>query len=294
MPRKDAYVRGTDLPQRGGTSFPTFASTGIPGGTTLTTHSGTTIASGSSLTARDFTNGLDLAGTSNVTLTNCRIMGRLDLGYEGEVAASNRSLVNCEINGNQAGTAAAIGGQLRGTMTNCKAWNAAQGMQGGGGTVGNGGLITGCFLGELYGTGDMHCEAIIIAEDNLEIANSTLFGNFKAGGNNVTTGGMSSAISLYNHGNFWGPKNNVYVHNCLIQAIDANTTVYWGTEGSTDTIYPLTNCDLNNNTFRKVSGRSNSNGLGTGDIVSDYGGGTGNTITGNVYEDSGLPCSGNR
>ncbi len=278
------------VPSVSSSGFPTFASTGVPAGTSLTNTSSTTVASGSSHTARHFTAGLDITGTSNVTFTNCKITGRLELGYTG----SNRTFLNCEVDGGSAGLAAAVGGQLRGTMTGCRIWNAAQGWQGGGGVVGNGGVVTGCFLGELYGSGDMHCEGIIIAEDNLEMANCTILGNFRTGGDNVTTGGMSSALSLYNHGSFWGPKNNVYVHDCLFQAVDANTTIYWGTEGSPETIFPLTNCDLTNNTFRKVPTRANSNGLGSGDIVSDYGGGTGNSITGNIYEDSGLPCSGNR
>lgn len=274
----------------GGSSFPTFASTGPTA--SLTTATATTVSASTSWTGRDFVNGLDLSGVSNVTFTDCRIAG-CQLGF---VAASGRTFVRCDFDGDQFGAGSACGGVGGSgtTFTDCRFWNAAQGFNGGVG------YFTDCYFGDLYITGLTHGEGVLISSDGTELDHCTILGHLKSGGAAYDPGGgLSAALALYNHGVFWGSRSDNYVHDCLFSAPgdagDPETgpvyTVYWGTPGEpTNT---LSNCRFENNTFRKVTGSTTSCYNNNPDIVSESNGGAGTTITGNVYEDSGLPVMGN-
>ena len=118
-------------------------------------------------------------------------------------------------------------------------------------------------------------------------------------------GGLSSALSLYNHSG-WGSRSNNYVHHNLFQGageaglLPGETggpvyCVYWGSESDPEA-NPMTNCRLENNTFRKVTGSTSSVHNDSADIVKWTGfvhGSAGNTCSGNTYEDDGLPVQGN-
>lgn len=282
MPRQDAWVRGTDLaPRDGGFTFPTFASTGVRSGTSLTTVTATTVTSGSSHSAKHFVNGLDLTGTDNVTLTDCKITGRLELSFGAE---RNRTFNWCEMDGDSFGTGAAIGG-YGGNFYDCRVWNAAQGWSAGYG------LMHRCFVGEHYISGDAHGEPILVFGSDLDFWRCSFIAQFRSGGNQVTPGGgFSAAFAMYTHGDTWGPHSNVDMRECLLTA-DASVLVYWGTAGNGDD--PLTNCNATDNKVRKQPGSTTGAKDNGPDFTKNYFGGTGNSVTGNVYEDSGLPCGGN-
>ena len=275
-----AVVDGVASSGGGSFSFPTFATTGPR--VSMTTVTSTTVSSGSSHSAKHFVNGLDLTGIDNVSFTDCKIDGRLELSFGSQRA---RDFYWCEVDGDSFGTGGAIGG-YGGRFYDCRVWNAGHGWSAGGG------LMHRCFVGELYLLGETHGEAIIVFGDDLDFYRCTLLGQYRSGGNQTTPGGgISAALAMYTHGSTWGPHSSVDLRECLLSAPDANTVVYWGTPGSGDD--PLTNCNATDNTVRKAPGSSTGSSGNGSDFVTNYGGGSGNSVTGNVYEDSGLPCGGN-
>lgn len=261
--------------------FPTFTSTGVRSGVSLVTDTRTTVPSGSSHSGRDFVNELQMDGVSNVTFTDCRINV-----WRGGYNGVNRVLNYCDVDGNEGGTFSAADG-VNLTANFCRFWNAAVAFYDYGGAH-----LTDCFFGEHYMSGEAHGEPIMAAGDNSEYDHCTLIASFKPGGNELTgPGGLSACVALYTHAEFWGPRSNVWMHDCLMSAPNANHIAYWGTAGIGDD--PLTNCVLENCTIRKPPGSSTGSMDNGTDIEKNYFGGSGNRVSGNVYEDSGLPCGGN-
>lgn len=268
----------------GGSDFPTALTTG-PRESLTSTNSNRTPSPGS-YSRVDFTSGLDLSGATGSTysFTDCRFADSVILGY---ISAKNtRTFTYCEIDGEENGAAAAVGGGGF-TMTGCKIHNAGQGISG------QDYDLTDCWIGELYGSGDFHSEALLIIGSEVHAFNCTLLGNYRDTAPGFT-GGMSSAVSLYTHGSFWDGHTNVLIEECLLQSIDSTgTTVYWGTTPSDGSIDALVNCDMINNTFRRPTpGSGTSNGSGAPDIITHYPtGSSGNSTAGNVYEDNGAAIS---
>jgi len=277
-------------------AWPTFETTGNLDAVSLTTDTATTVPNGSDHFRKDFVNGLFIEGVTGATFRECRVRGRLDLGFS--LPAVFPHFEDCDLDGEEAGTAAMIGGRGL-SLLRCRIWNAGQGIQGGTG------VIQDCFFGQHYVSGEMHAECVLLYGDDTEIFGCSIIGEYKPGGNQTTPGGgFSAALVLYNHGGpvpdpgIWDGRTNCYVHDNLLSLPAPGVyTSYWGspTDGGITTRNPLNNCDLVNNTYRKVAGSTTSNTSSSADIVSNFGEppGSGNSITGNVYEDDGLPVQGN-
>jgi hypothetical protein len=251
----------------------------------LSTNSDRTPSAGS-YSRVNFTNGLDLSGDTGGTyhFTDCLIEGTVVLGYIS--SKTTRTFTYCEIDGNEAGAEAVVGGGGF-TMTGTHIHNGGQGISG------QDYDLTDCLINELYGSGDFHSEALLIIGSEVHVDHCTLLGNYRATAPGFT-GGMSSAISVYTHGSFWEGHTNVLVENSLIQSIDSTgTSVYWGTPPSSSSGDEMVNCDIISNTFRRVTpGSGTSNPTSAPDIITHYPtGSTGNSTTGNVYEDNGASVS---
>lgn len=260
----------------GGIVWPTSSNTGPR--TALTTDTRTTLPAGSNLSGLHFTNGLNLDGVSNITLTDCKITGQLVCGY---AAATNRNFTYCEIDGNT-GTGSAVGGRNF-NMDHCKIHNAAQGIFGGTG------LYEYNWISDMFISGETHGECVLVYGDNSEFRYNTLIAQYRSGGNQTTAGGgFSAALVLYNHGDTWDGRTNCFVHHnrLSIPAAGAYTT-YWGTPEDGTLRNPMTNCDLYDNTYVKVAGSTTSATSNGADIVrhATFGGGSGCSITNNRYED---------
>ena len=283
--------RGAAAGGGGGIIWPTASNTGPRTG--LTTNTSTTLAPGATLSGQHFINGLNLDGVSNISLTDCKVTGQLTLGY---ATASNRNFSYCEIDANSTGTGAAVGGRFA-NMDHCKIWNAAQGIFGGTG------LFEYNWISDMYISGETHGECILVYGDDSEFRYNTAIAQYRAGGNQTTTGGgFSAAVVLYNHGGIppeegvWDGRTNCWVHHnrITLPAVGSYTT-YWGTPPDGTTMRnPMTNCDLTDNTYVKVAGSTTSATNNASDIVRDpaFGGGSGNVITNNRYEDDGLLVQG--
>jgi hypothetical protein len=267
----------------GGGGFPTSAS---PLRQSITSTNSNRQPAAGTYSRVHFTNGLDLSSNTGgvYTFNDCLFTGTVVLGYIS--ARTTRVFNYCEINGNQAGTEAVVGGGGF-TMDHCKIWNGGQGISG------QDYILTNCWIGDLYGSGDFHSEALLIIGDEVFVNNCTLLGNY-LGTAPGFTGGMSSSVSVYTHGDFWQGHTNVTVQNSLLQSSNSTgTTVYWGTPPSQASGDALINCDIINNTFRRVTpGSGTSNPTGAPDIITHFpSGSSGNATTGNVYEDNGASIS---
>lgn len=279
--RRTHLHRGDAAPPPGGFTFPTFASTGGNAGT-RTNDATSSFSSGQTWTDKAFTfDPIDLTGVSNITFTNCSFVG----GGTGNTG-SNRVFVDCDFNGSQYGSGAGWSGQF-GSYTGCRFWNSSVAFWDNGNNT-----LEECFAGELYVAGESHAEAIMASGSNSTFYHCTFFGQYKAGGNQTTPGGgISAALAMYTHGETWGAHSNVDLTECLLSAPDANTVVYWGSATGGDD--PLTNCNATGNIIRKAPGSTTGSSGNGADFTKNYFGGSGNSVTGNVYEDDGLPCGGN-
>jgi hypothetical protein len=267
-----------------GEDFPDVNNTG-PRDTLTSSNSNRTPSAGT-YSRVHFTNGLDLSGVtgSSYTFNDCKFTGTVVLGY---IASKTTRVFNyCEIDGNQAGTEAVIGGGGF-SMDHCYVHNGGQGL-----SAQDYDLID-SFVGELYGSGDMHSEALLIIGSEVFVDHCTLLGTYRATAPGFT-GGMSSSVSVYTHGDFWDGHTNVRVQNSLLQSEDSTgTTVYWGSPPSSPSGDEMINCDIVNNTFRRITpGSGTSNPTGSPDIITHFPtGSSGNDTSGNVYEDNGAAVS---
>ena len=263
--------------------FPTWDVTGPR--VALTVDTATSVQSGSTHQGKDFVNGLYLGGVNNVTFIDCRIRG-LNLTWGG---GGGRVFRHCDIDGggHQGGAAHGLGSEFY----LCRFHNAAMAAALGGC------YLEQCWLGGLYVAGDTHGSAFSNHGNGNELYRCTILANYRPGGNQTGPGGgLSAALTLYNHGDFWGQRRDAYVHECLLQgageigaAEPAGPVycVYWGTNEDNR----MDNCRFQNNVFRNAPGSRTSVYNDVADIVwpRGFGGGQGNMICGNVREHDGSP-----
>lgn len=231
-----------------------------------------------------FTNGLDLTDVTEETyeFIDCLVTGPVGLGYI--VAKNTRIFTYCEIDGNEMGDEAVVNGGGF-TIEGGKIHNGGQGI-----SAQDFNLLD-TWVGELYGSGDFHSEALLLLGSNILVDHCALFGNYRDTAPGFT-GGMSSAVSLYTHGGFWAGHTDVLIKNSLLQSIDSTSpTVYWGTPIDDGEVDALVNCNIVNNKFRRVTPGNTSNGQDVADILAHLPPGSASVDyeTGNVYEDDGSP-----
>jgi hypothetical protein len=110
---------------------------------------------------------------------------------------------------------------------------------------------------------------------SIVIRHSNLVGTYSSAS---TGGGMSSALSLYTHGDNWGPMSNVVIERNRFESRDA---VYCAYGGDSNEQNP-TNIQFVSNTFVRNAGTGT---CGTGGPITAWRQGGGNIWSGNVYND---------
>src|SRR5690606_32084298 len=142
-----------------------------------------------------FPDGVTIASNvKRVRISNSKIEGVIQ--PQTTIAADlELVLTDVEIDGENAQQAVwGFGAEV--TCIRCNVHGAAIGFQYGGYTV------VDSYVHDLYGFDDSHNEAILVSGGDVVIRHSTLESNFGA---SSTGGGMSAAIAMYTHGDFWGP-----------------------------------------------------------------------------------------
>lgn len=192
-------------------AFPDADCTGLIPGTALTNCSTTLSTANATYDKCVFNGGVDV-NANNITITNSRVLGVVS------GSGSGLKLIDVEING-QNSTLDAFNGMSNYSCTRCNVYNAAKAFTGSEFTV------VDSYVHDLYGSGDSHNETALGSGDNIIIQHSNLIAKFNS---SSTGGGMSSSVSLYTHGSFWGPMNNVQLEKNRLETTEAYYCLYGG------------------------------------------------------------------
>ena len=262
-------------------AFPNASCTGYaPTGVTLTTYTGpnpVTVA-GTVIDGKQINGNLTIQA-NNVTIRRSRILGgRIDTG--GGSTYTGILIEDTEIDGaNRSGTLFSCLGDGGFTGRRLNIHGCAQGIQASNFTLQD------SYIHDLYGESDWHSEAILgkysTATRPVRIIHNELQGIYNS---SSTGGGMSSSVSFYTHGSFWGSQSAIWFEKNRLSTGESGLSQAWfclyvGTDDPTNT---LSNSTLVDNVFKR---NASTGKCGKDPVTVDTNGGGGNCASNNRYED---------
>lgn len=249
-------------------SFPTASCTGVIAGTDLRICGGHIRVSNATYVDCFFPNGVNIHPTAkNIKIVNSRIHHGI-LGQSDEMVNPSLVLRDVEIDGlNQSDYG--ISNILGYSCMRCNVHSASIPIQGGQFHIED------SYIHDIYGVGDSHNEAVLpFSTINNTLLHNTIISNWSEG-TLPREGGMSAAIALYSHSNFWSGVDNVLVEKNYIATNVAHYCMYGGYSND-----PIDGVPSRVRIIDNVFGRCSVDGEKTGALVGWYRG------NGNVWSNN--------
>lgn len=234
-------------------SFPDANCTGVIAGTTLSNCNSNVTQSNAVYDKCLFSNGLGIAATAkNVKITNSKVIGTVYCATSN-CYNMNLQMTDFEIDGRN-DNADGLGGLFGYTCLRCNVHDASKGFAGGNFRIED------SYVHDIYGVhsctqfpGDCqsHNEAILpFNGDDNTLLHNNLNANYSAASSG---GGMSAAIALYTHSDFWGGIDNVLIEKNRIANTASPYCAYLGNttdpDGNPSNLRLIDNVFVSCNTF---------------------------------------------
>jgi hypothetical protein len=280
---------GTHAQSSGCPPYPSFPDASCTGwqhtGVTLTAYTGpSTITTTGTVIDGKQINGELRINANNVTVRRSRINGRIFTEYSNRYTGI--LLEDVEIDGGN--TTLACLGPSGFSARRVHIRNCAQGINSSGGFT-----LEDSYIHDIYGTGDVHAEAVLGAGSSATHPIRLIHNELRANWNSATGGfsgggGMSASVALYTHPTFWSPQSDILLEKNRLST-PGSGAVYCLYPGSDSPAYNrLTNSRFVDNVFVKYT--SSAARCGTGGTVSNPTYGTAVCASNNRLDD-GTPVS---
>lgn len=219
--------------------------------------------------------GISMGTGGSLTLINCHLYGIIDNSIEDP--GTSYSATDCTLDaGSFEGP---VTGYYNYTLTRCNVTGGKDSCN-----VAGNNTLTDCYLHgqNIAPTSEAHCQGILCSGGDSIMVNHCNVGCDATIG--TGSGGPTASISMF--GDF-ATCTNITVQNCLIRACQFGAySVYWGWDtGKTFGSNPANIMGLNNTyTRRSDTGFGGQFGTNTAWLAAN-----GDTYTGNIWQDTGLP-----